>query len=262
MSRSMWIAATGMMAQQLNIDVISNNLANVNTVGFKKSRADFEDLMYQKITVSQASYDGQFNEPMSLQVGLGVRNIGTPKMFTQGNVQQTQEQLDFSIEGEGFFMVEMPSGDTAYTRAGNLKKNSEGYLTTADGYLISPTVQVPLDTEQVFVDANGLVSVKRIGEVDNEQIGQFQMALFPNPAGLESLGRNLYRNSGASGDFLVDNPGSNGMGTITQGYLEASNVDIAEEMIKLIIAQRSYEVNSKAIQSADELLKMTNNLKR
>ncbi len=262
MSRSMWIAASGMMAQQLNIDVISNNLANVNTVGYKKSRADFEDLMYQKVTSPSVGFDGKVDASTGVQVGLGVRSVGVPKIYTEGNINQTNNDLDMAIEGDGFFQVQMPGGDIGYTRAGNFKKNSDGYLTTSDGYLLIPSVQAPADTKALFVSADGKVTVSRPGQTTTQEIGQLQIAMFANPSGLENVGRNMVLQSAASGDPILETPGSNGAGTLSQGYLEASNVDIAEEMIKMIMAQRAYEINSKAIQSSDELMSMTNNLRR
>jgi flagellar basal-body rod protein FlgG len=258
----MWIAASGMMAQQLNIDVISNNLANVNTIGYKKSRADFEDLMYQRVTTPSIGYDGQVDGTASVQVGLGVRNVGVPKIYTEGNVNQTNNELDIAIEGEGFFQVQMPGGEIGYTRAGNFKKNGDGYITTPNGYLLLPAIQVPEDSKALFVSPDGKVAVSHTGQTTTEEIGQLQIALFANPTGLENVGRNIVVQSAASGDPMLETPGMNGAGTLAQGYLEASNVDIAEEMIKMIMAQRAYEINSKAIQSSDELLAMTNNLRR
>ena len=262
MSRSMWIAATGMMAQQLNIDVISNNLANVNTVGFKKSRADFEDLMYQKINTSQMGLEGKQNEATPLLVGLGVRSVGVPKVYTEGNLNQTNRELDVAIEGDGFFQVELPDGDLAYTRAGNFKKDSEGYLVTPDGFVLSPAIQLPEETQSVFISADGYVSVGLVGQIETSEVGQIQLATFPNPTGLENMGRNVVKQTGASGEPWTDTPGLSGLGSLSQGYLENSNVDIAEEMIKMIIAQRAYEINSKAIQSSDEMMALANNLKR
>ncbi|OGI07140.1 MAG: flagellar basal-body rod protein FlgG [Candidatus Margulisbacteria bacterium GWF2_35_9] len=262
MSRSMWIAATGMMAQQMNIDVISNNLANVNTVGFKKSRADFEDLMYQKINTSQMGAEGKEAESIPLQIGLGVRSVGVPKIYTEGALNQTNRDLDIAIEGDGFFQVQMPDGDMGYTRAGNFKKDSDGYLVTPDGFVLSPAIQIPDDVQSVFISAEGRVTASKVGETVSIEIGQIQLVAFPNPTGLENVGRNIVKQTGASGEPMIDNPGVAGIGTVSQGYLENSNVDIAEEMIKMIIAQRAYEINSKAIQSSDEMMSLANNLKR
>ena len=261
MSRSMWIAASGMMAQQLNIDVISYNMANVNTIGYKKSRADFEDLMYQKTVTAEVGSTGKPEQGMSVQIGLGVRSAGVPKVYTEGNLVQTGNDLDMAIEGDGFFQVQMPGGETGYTRAGNMKKNSEGYLSTPDGYLVLPAIQLPSNAQHVFVSPDGKVSVTKTDNTTVD-IGQIQIATFANPVGMENMGRNIVKATDASGEAILDNPGSNGLGTISQGYTESSNVDIAEEMIKMIIAQRAYEINSKAIQSSDEILSMTNNLKR
>jgi flagellar basal-body rod protein FlgG len=261
MTRSMWISATGMMAQQLNIDVIANNLANVNTTGFKKSRVDFEDLMYQKLNVSN-SYHNSEQQNVPVQVGLGVRSVGVPKIYTNGSFQQTGTELDLAIEGEGFFQVLLPDGQIGYTRAGVFKKDAEGYITTPEGFLLEPTIQIPEDAHEIFISPEGRVSISKKGDTDTEEIGQMYLVDFPNPAGLENKGRNLVVETGASGKPFENTPGLYGLGTIAQGYLEGSNVDIAEEMIQMIIAQRSYEINSKAIQTSDELLSLTNNLKR
>ncbi|MDD4527255.1 MAG: flagellar basal-body rod protein FlgG [Candidatus Margulisbacteria bacterium] len=261
MTRSMWISATGMMAQQLNIDVIANNLANVNTTGFKKSRVDFEDLMYQKLSITNNYYNADQQGP-PVQVGLGVRSTGVPKVYTGGSFQQTGNDLDLAIEGSGFLQVRLPDGTIGYTRAGILKKDGEGYISTPDGFLLEPTLQIPNDAEEIFISPEGKVSVSKAGSIANEEVGQIYLIDFPNPAGLESQGRNVLKETPVSGSPIESTPGLDGLGTIAQGYLEGSNVDIAEEMIKMIIAQRSYEINSKAIQTSDELLSMTNNLKR
>jgi flagellar basal-body rod protein FlgG len=261
MTRSMWIASTGMMAQQLNIDVIANNLANINTTGFKKSRVEFEDLMYQQLNVSNNQYNSE-RQSVPVQVGLGVRSVGVPKIYTSGSFQQTGSELDLAVEGEGFFQVNLPEGRIGYTRAGNFKKDAEGYITTAEGYVLEPTIQIPEDSEEFYVSPDGVVTVSRRDEIDIEEIGQIYLVHFPNPTGLQNLGRNISVETGASGVPFESTPGLDGLGTLSQGYLEGSNVDIAEEMIKMIIAQRAYEINSKAIQASDELMSLTNNLKR
>lgn len=261
MTRSMWISATGMMAQQLTIDVIANNLANVNTTGFKKSRVDFEDLMYQKLSVTN-NYANADQQGPPVQVGLGVRSTGVPKIYTSGNLEQTGKSLDVAVEGTGFLQVSMPDGTIGYTRAGVLNKDGEGYVGTPDGFLLEPSLQIPNDAEEIFISAEGVVSVSKKGVISNEVIGQITLVDFPNPAGLESKGRNILLETGNSGSPIEGTPGLDGMGTIAQGYLEGSNVDIAEEMIKMIIAQRAYEVNSKAIKTSDEMLSITNELKR
>ncbi len=261
MTRSMWISATGMMAQQLNIDVIANNLANVNTTGFKKSRVDFEDLMYQKLSVTN-NFNSPEQQNIPVEVGLGVRSTGVPKIHTNGSLQQTQNELDLAIEGDGFFQVVLPDGEIGYTRAGNFRKDADGYIATPDGFYLEPSLQIPDDAEEFFVSAAGAVSVSRVGTATIEEIGQIYLADFPNPAGLNNKGRNVSVETGASGQPYESTPGVDGSGTLAQGYLEGSNVDIAEEMINMIIAQRAYEINSKAIQTSDELLSMTNNLKR
>ncbi len=261
MSRSMWISATGMMAQQLNIDVVANNLANVNTTGFKKSRVDFEDLMYQKLSITNNYYNPD-KQGTPVQVGLGVRSTGVPKIYTSGSFQQTGGQLDVAIEGSGFLQVRMADGTIGYTRAGILKKDGEGYITTPDGFLLEPTIQIPDDADEIFISPEGKISVSKKGSVANEEVGQIYLVDFPNPAGLESKGRNIVVETGNSGMPFEGIPGLEGLGTVAQGYLEGSNVDIAEEMIKMIIAQRSYEINSKAITTSDEIMSLTNNLKR
>ncbi len=261
MTRSMWISATGMMAQQLNIDVIANNLANVNTTGFKKSRVDFEDLMYQKLSSTNNFFDAE-KQGQPVQIGLGVRSTGVPKVYTGGSFQQTGNNLDLAIEGEGFLQVRMPDGSIGYTRSGILRKDGEGYVSTPDGFLLEPTIQIPDNVKELYISPEGVVSISKIDSAENEVIGQIYLVNFPNPAGLESKGRNILLQTPSSGTPTEAAPGLEGLGVLAQGYLEGSNVDIAEEMIKMIIAQRSYEINSKAIQTSDELLSMTNNLKR
>ncbi len=261
MSRSMWISATGLMAQQLNLDVIANNLANVNTGGFKKSRADFQDLMYQHI-VNGALASGQQMAPVPIQVGLGVRSTGTPKIYTQGIMNSTNQQLDIAIEGDGFFQVQMPNGELGYTRSGNFQMNADGYLTTTDGFMLEPAIEIPKDMASLHVAADGKVLVTRQGQSQQEELGSIVLAKFTNPVGLSNIGRNLLTRTEAAGDLKVTPPGTDGAGTLAQGYLEGSNVDVAEEMIKMIVAQRTYELNSKAIQASDEMQQMTNNLRR
>lgn len=262
MLRTLWIAATGMQAQTLNIDVISNNLANVNSCGFKRSRADFQDLLYETLRPAGAASSLGNEVPTGIQLGHGTRPVAVQKIFLQGDYQQTQNELDMAIEGKGFFQVLLPNGDTAYTRAGAFKMDSEGRVVTSDGYLMEPEITIPSDTLTLSVGMDGTVSALRAGDVEPVEVGSVQLASFANPAGLSSIGRNLYMETGASGEPVTGVPGEDGFGTIAQGYLEMSNVSVVEEMVNMITAQRAYEINSKAIQSADEMLQMANNLKR
>ena len=262
MFRSLMIAATGLESQQLNIDVISNNLANVNTIGFKKSRADFEDLLYQGIKIPGAASSPTTQVPTGIQVGQGVRPVATQKVFTMGNLQQTENSLDIAIEGQGFYQITTPSGEIGYTRDGSFKLNSEGNMVTSDGYLLEPSITIPSDSTAVYISSDGIVSVKQAGSSTITQVGNIELARFINPAGLESVGKNLYLKTESSGDAETGVPGENGIGTIAQGFVEMSNVSVVEEMVNMITAQRAYEINSKSIKTADEMLQMVNNLKR
>lgn len=262
MIRALWTAGTGMMSQQLNIDTISNNLANVNTNGFKKTRVDFEDLLYQTVrTAGSASTQGT-QLPTGLQVGLGCRPAGTTKIYTQGDIIQSDNPLDILIEGDGFFQVQLPDGVSAYSRSGNLKVDSNGRLVTAEGYYLQPEITIPSQAKTINIGSDGTVTVQLAGESDTQQVGQVQLAKFINPAGLSSIGKGLYQQTAASGEPVVATPGTEGVGAITQGALEMSNVKVVEEMINMIVAQRAYEINSKAIQAADEMLQTANNLRR
>lgn len=260
MIRSLWTAATGMVAQQLEQDVVANNLANVNTVGFKKSRADFEDLMYQVITKAGSQTSAGNQLPAGIEVGLGVKPMASQKIFTQGDYQQTGNQFDFAIEGNGFFQIDN-NGRTAYTRAGNFKINKDGILTNTDGLKLTPEVSAPQGTVVFTVDSGGTWTAS-----DNTggvlATGRIELASFMNPAGLTSLGRNLYDKTDGSGEPVTGYPGENGLGTISQNYLEMANVSVIDEMVKMIIGQRAYEINSKAVQTADSMLGIINNLKR
>jgi flagellar basal-body rod protein FlgG len=262
MLRSLWTAASGMAAQSLNIDVLSNNLANVNTTGFKKSRADFQDLLYETLKVAGSPSTSDTEVPTGIQIGHGTRAAAIQKMFMQGEYKQTKNELDVAIEGDGFFQVLMPDGATGYTRAGALKLDSEGRIVTPDGYLIQPEISFPTDTTQISIGTDGTVSAQVAGENEPTQVGTIELARFINPAGLISVGRNLYLTSGASGDAITGTAGQDGLGTLAQGYLEMSNVSVVEEMVNLITAQRAYEINSKTIQAADEMLQLANNIKR
>jgi len=262
MIRSLWTAATGMEAQQLNIDTISNNLANVNTAGFKRSRADFEDLLYQTVKEAGAASTSNTMEPTGIQIGLGVKTAAVVKNFAQGNFKETGNPLDIAIAGNGFFQITMPDGTTAYTRDGAFKIDDNGRIVTSEGYPLSPEIVIPSDTVSINIGNDGTVSVLEAGQNTPTQIGQIQLANFINPAGLKSLGHNLYQESQASGTATTDNPGSNGLGTMEQGVLEMSNVSVVQEMVEMIAGQRAYETNAKAIQTSDEMLQTANNLKR
>jgi len=262
MIRAMFSAASGMGAQQLNMDVIAHNLANTNTVGFKRSRADFQDMLYQTLRSPGASASAATQLPTGIQLGTGVRPAAVQKIFSTGSLQQTQNELDVAIEGDGFFQVSRPDGTTAYTRAGALKKNSTGAVVTSDGDPILPNITVPANTLRLTIGTDGTVSVLAAGATTTSQIGAMELARFDNPSGLEALGSNLFLPSSASGDPVTGAPSSAGFGQIAQGFLESSNVNIAEEMVNMIIGQRNYEVNSKAVQTADEMLQVANGLKR
>ena len=262
MIRSLWIAATGMAAQTLNIDVIANNLANVNTTGFKRSRADFQDLLYETLRQPGVASSEETQVRTGRQIGQGTRPAAVQKIFLQGDFQHTQNELDIAIEGDGFFQILQPNGEVAYTRAGAFKLDSEGRIVTSDGFLIEPELSIPSDTIAVSIGTDGTVSVLQAGGTQPSEIGTIQLARFINPAGLKSIGRNLYLPTSASGDTITGTAGENGFGTIAQGYLEMSNVSVIEEMVNMIIAQRAYEINSKAIQTADDMLQIANNIKR
>lgn len=262
MIRALWTAATGMSAQQLNIDVVSNNLANVNTSGFKKSRVDFQDLLYQTLRPAGTAAAQGAQVPTGIQVGLGTRPAATQKIFSQGDFQQTQNPLDLVIEGDGFFQVQMPNGNTAYTRDGSFKLDAQGRLVTSDGFPVDPEITIPPESTNISVGSDGTVSVLLPGQSTPQEVGQIQTAKFSNPAGLNSIGRNLFTISASSGEPIIDSPGLNGLGSIGQGFVEMSNVKVVEEMVNLIVAQRAYEVNSKAIQTADDMLNIANNLRR
>jgi flagellar basal-body rod protein FlgG len=260
MIRSLWTGTTGMTGQQLNMDVIANNLANVSTTGFKKSRADFQDLMYQimKVPGSQSSADTE--SPTGIQIGLGVRPAAVQKVFTEGDIIQTGNELDVAIEGMGFFQVEMPNGTTAYTRSGAFKRDGDGRLTTSDGYPILPAVTIPDGSRQITISETGIVSAIIGDETISTEIGALETATFTNNSGLLSVGRNLFVESASSGTAETGTPGTDGYGTLAQNYIEGSNVNIVEEMASMITTQRAYEINSKSIQTSDEMMQTTNNL--
>lgn len=262
MMRALWTAGTGMAAQQANIDVISNNLANVSTTGFKKSRTDFQDLMYQTIRQAGTATGPDTQSPSGIQMGHGVRQVATQKIYTEGNLQSTGNTLDIAIEGEGFFQITMPDGTLAYTRDGAFKKDSQGRIVTSDGYPLEPQITIPDNATDVSVSSDGLVNATIPGQTAPQEIGQIQLARFVNPAGLNSIGRNLLTESAASGNPVTSNPGTDGAGTLAQKYIEMSNVQVVEEMVNMIVAQRAYEINSKAVTTADSMLEIAANLKR
>jgi len=262
MIRALWTAASGMQSQQLNIDVIANNLANVNTTGFKKSRPDFQDLMYQNLKTVGTPSTSSTQVPTGIQIGLGSKAAAVTKVFTAGNITQTGNELDMAIEGDGFFQITMPDGATAYSRDGAFKKDSQGRIVNSDGYPLSPEMVIPNNATKVSIGNDGTVSVLQAGQNTPTTVGTIQLATFSNPAGLSSMGHNLYQPTESSGTATTGTAGQNGIGSISQGFLEMSNVSIMEEMVNMIISQRAYETNSKAVQAADEMLQQTNNLKR
>lgn len=262
MIRSLWTSATGMQAQELNIDVISNNLANVNTSGFKKSRAEFQDLLYENLRPAGAASSADTTIPTGVQMGHGARPSAVQKLFSQGDFQNTENELDWAIEGDGFFQIELPNGDTSYSRCGEFKLDADGRIVNADGYLLVPQLTVSTDTVSITVGMDGTVSAIQANDPIPREIGTIQLARFVNPAGLRSLGKNLFVPTEGSGDEIVGTAGQDGFGTIAQGFLERSNVSVVDEMVNMITAQRAYETNSKVIQTADDMLQMANNLKR
>ena len=263
MIRSLYTAATGMAAQQLEQDVIANNLANINTTGFKKSRANFQDLMYQIISKAGAANAAGVQLPAGIEIGMGVKPISTQKIFSQGDYQQTGNPLDMAIEGDGFFQIEdvNSNGGFAYTRAGSFKVDKDGNIVNSDGMKLIPSMTVPADTVVITIDKSGMIT-RTDSKGTLSQIGQIQLATFLNPAGLSSIGRNLYNRTDASGEASIGNPNLDGRGTISQNFLEMSNVNVIDEMVKMITGQRAYEINSKSIQTADNMLSIINNLKR
>lgn len=254
MIRSLWIAKTGMEAQQTQMDTVSNNLANVSTTGFKKSRAIFEDLLYQNVRQPGAQSSQQTKLPSGMQVGTGVRAVAIERIHTQGNPQKTGNDKDMMINGNGFFNVLLPDGTTAYTRDGSFQTDNNGQLVTSSGYVLQPPITVPSNALTMTVGRDGTVSVTTPGTVAPTQIGSIQLSNFVNPAGLESLGENLYAETGSSGTAQTSTPGTNGVGVLMQGYVETSNVNVVEEMVNMIQTQRAYEINSKAITTSDQML--------
>ncbi len=254
MIRSLWIAKSGIEAQQLQIDVIANNLANVSTTGFKRSRAVFEDLLYQTLRQPGAQSSQQTQLPSGLQLGTGVRPVASEKIFTQGNLQQTGNALDIAINGKGFFQILQPDGTTAYTRDGSFQVDNQGQLVTSSGYQVQPAITIPADALTVTIAKDGTVSVLQAGNTSPTQVGSLLLAGFINPAGLQSQGENLYIESAASGSPTANAPGSNGLGFLNQGLIETSNVNVAEELVNMIQTQRAYEINSKVVTTSDQML--------
>lgn len=254
MIRSLYIAATGMNAEQSQMDVISNNLANVSTNGFKGSRAVFEDLLYQTVRQPGANSTQETQLPSGLQLGTGVQQVATERLYTQGNLQQTGNSTDVAINGQGFLQVQMPDGTLAYTRDGSLQINAQGQLVTASGYQVVPAITVPQNATKLTIGSDGVVSVTMPGTSIATQIGAMQLATFVNPAGLDAKGENLFAETASSGAPNVTAPGTNGAGSLNQGYVEASNVNVAQELVNMIETQRAYEINSKAVTTSDQML--------
>lgn len=259
MFSSLWIAKTGLDAQQTRMDVVSNNLANANTTAFKSSRASFQDLIYQNVVQPGGQTTQQTESPTGLMVGTGVRVVGTEKLFTQGNIQQTGNAMDVAIQGRGFLQVTMPDGTVAYTRDGSLHLDQNGQVVTATGYPVSPSITVPQNAQSLTIGKDGTVSVTLPGQTAPQQIGTLQLADFVNAAGLQPMGDNLYQETAASGSPQIGQPGLNGLGTLEQNALESSNVNVVAQMVNMIETQRTYEMNSKAVSAADSMLQFINN---
>ncbi len=264
MMRSLWTAASGMIGQQFNIDTISNNLSNVNTTGFKKNRAEFEDLLYHTVLMAGTPATEISEVPTGIQVGHGVKVAATQKMFEQGSLQSTENKTDIALEGEGFFKIQLYDGTFAYTRDGAFKVDSNRQLVTANGYLLEPPVVLPENfiMNTLSISQDGRISVKVVGDDDQQQVGVLELSRFVNPAGLQAIGGNLFKTTPASGEEIPGQPGMEGIAKTHQGFLEMSNVKVVEEMVNMIVAQRAYEINSKAIQTSDSMLRTAIELKR
>ncbi|WP_018230020.1 flagellar basal-body rod protein FlgG [Methyloversatilis universalis] len=254
MIRSLWIARTGMDAHQTQLDVITNNLANVSTNGFKRARAVFEDMLYQTMRQPGALNTQQNTIPSGLQIGTGVRPVATERIHTQGNIQQTGGTLDVAIQGEGFFQIQMPDGTLSYTRDGAFQKDAQGVMVTSSGFPVQPQITIPADAQSVTIGRDGVVSVLQPGQAAPTQIGQLQLATFVNAGGLQSMGENLFVETASSGTPTPNTPGTNGAGLLNQGFVETSNVNVVEELVSMIQTQRAYEINSRAIQTSDQML--------
>ncbi|MCC6961940.1 MAG: flagellar basal-body rod protein FlgG [candidate division Zixibacteria bacterium] len=262
MIRSLRTAASGMSAQQMNVDNIANNLANVNTTGFKKSKIEFQDIMYQSLRKPGVTSITGATVPTALDIGYGTRPVATTRQFSVGELQQSGNPLDLAIDGDGFYQIQQADGTIAYTRDGSFKLSADGRVTTSDGLFLTPDITIPEDAVSIAVGFDGRVSVVQTGSSDPQEIGQIELARFINPAGLEARGHNLFVETPASGAPITGAAGEDGLGRINQGYLEMSNVDVVTEMVNMIVAQRAYEINSKAIQTADDMSSLVNNLKR
>lgn len=262
MIRALYTAATGMNAQQANIDNVAHNLANVNTTGFKKSRVEFEDLVYQQVRAAGAAASAGSEAPVGLESGLGTRAVATARNFSAGNLRSTGAPLDLAIEGQGFLQVAMPDGTRAYTRAGALHLDAQGTVVTNEGYAIEPNIAIPANALSVSISKDGVVSAQIAGQVASQTLGSIELTMFANPGGLRALGGTLFAATTASGDAEVGAPGADGRGSLAQGFLEDSNVSVVEEMVNMILGQRAYEASSKVIKAADEMLGQVNNLVR
>ncbi len=262
MIRSIYTAATGMEAQQLFMDTISNNLANVNTTGFKRMKAEFQDLMYQNLKEPAARNAEGGVAPAGIEVGMGVRPAATQRIFEQGSINSTTNPMDMAIQGEGFFQISLPDGQIAYTRDGSFKVSADGSIVTSSGFFVEPQMTVPEGAHTFEVDGYGRATVILPGENESTEIGQLELARFINPGGLRAMGNNLFVSTEASGEPMIALPGEEGLGSIMQGALEASNVQVVEEMVNMISAQRAFEISSKSIQAGEEMLQVANNIKR
>lgn len=261
MFRALHTAASGMLAEQLNLDNIANNLANANTTGFRRRRLQFEDLLYQSVVMPGSASSQQTTNAAGLQIGLGTKTSATEIIQTQGNITQTGNPLDIAIQGNGFFQVLMPDGQPAYTRAGNFHLNAQGQLVTAEGDPLQPSITIPANATSVTIGHDGTVSVTQPAQTNAQQVGIISLAMFPNPGGLNSLGQNLFRPTTASGEAILGSPGGQqGLGALEQGAQEESNVNVVDEFIQMIFAQRSYEANSRVVRAADEMFQNLNNI--
>ena len=262
MIRALYTAASGMNAQQANIDNVAHNLANVNTSGFKKSRVEFEDLVYQEMRTAGSSASASTEAPIGLEIGLGTRAVATARNFSAGNMQSTGGPLDLAIDGAGFFQVALPNGTTGYSRSGAFHLDSQGAIVTAEGYAVQPQITVPPNATSVTISKDGIISATVAGQQATQQLGTLELATFANPGGLRPMGGNLFTPTTASGDPETGAPGTDARGTLTQGFLEDSNVSVVEEMVNMIVGQRAYEANSRVVKAADEMLGQVNNLVR
>jgi flagellar basal-body rod protein FlgG len=262
MIRALYTAASGMNAQQTNIDNVAHNLANVNTTGFKKSRVEFEDLVYQEIRTAGSSATSTTEAPIGLEVGLGTRPVATARNFSSGNLRATNAPLDLAIQGDGFFQVSLPDGTTGYTRAGTFHRDAQGLIVTNEGYSLEPQISIPNNATSVTISRDGIVSATIAGQSATQQLGTLEIAKFSNAGGLRPLGGNLFAATTASGDPETGAPGTDARGTLVQGFVEDSNVSVVEEMVNMIIGQRAYEANSRVVKAADDMMSQTNALVR